>query len=42
MEKRYKKVGGEEKAKALKKHLIEHIPVSAVCDELGVAPKCIL
>lgn len=38
MEKRYKKIGGEEKAKALKKHLVEHIPVSTVCDELGVAP----
>ncbi len=25
MEKRYNKVGGEERAKALKKHLIEHI-----------------
>jgi hypothetical protein len=26
---------GEERAKALKKHLIEHIPASTVCDELG-------
>ena len=36
MEKRYKKIGGEEKAKALKKHLVEHIPVSTVPDTSSV------
>jgi hypothetical protein len=35
-------IGGEEKARALRKHLIEHIPVGTVCDKLGVALECIL
>jgi transposase-like protein len=39
MEKRhYKRVSDEEKVRALKRHLLERVAVSVVCDELGVAP----
>ena len=39
MEKRsYKRISDEEKVKALKRHLLEQVPVSSICDELGIAP----
>lgn len=39
MEKKvYKRISDEEKVKALKRHLLEKVPVSSICDELGIAP----
>ena len=39
MEKKvYKRISDEDKVKALKRHLLEKVPVSSVCDELGIAP----
>jgi transposase-like protein len=34
----YRRISNEEKVKALKRHLLENVPVSVVCEELGVAP----
>ena len=31
-------VGPHEKIAALKRHLLEGVPVSTICDELGIAP----
>ncbi len=31
-------VGSQEKVAALKRHLLEKVPVSEICDQLGVAP----
>jgi hypothetical protein len=40
MEKKvYKRISDEEKVKALKRHLLEKVPVSRLCDELGIAPR---
>jgi len=36
--KKYRHHGAEEKLKLLKRHLVEKIPVSKVCEEAGVAP----
>jgi transposase len=33
-----KRVSDTDKVKALKRHLLEKVPVSQVCDELGIAP----
>ena len=38
MTQRRKHYSGEEKVAILRRHLLEHIPVSDVCDELGLAP----
>lgn len=37
MQKR-KHYSGEEKVAILRRHLLEHVPVSDLCDELGLAP----
>ena len=34
----YARVSEEDKAKALKRHLLEKVPVSTICEELSVAP----
>jgi transposase-like protein len=34
----YVRLSEDEKAKALKRHLLEKVPVSTICDELGIAP----
>jgi len=34
----YSRVSEEDKAKALKRHLLEKVPVSTICEELSVAP----
>ncbi len=31
-------LGSQEKVAALKRHLLEKVPVSEICDQLGVAP----
>jgi len=36
--KQRKHFSGEQKVAILRRHLLEHIPVSDVCDELGLAP----
>lgn len=38
MRKPRKKVSGTEKVAALRRHLLEGVPISTLCDELGVAP----
>ena len=38
MTQRRKYYSGEEKVAILRRHLLEHIPVSDVCDELGLTP----
>ena len=38
MMKQRKHFSGEQKVAILRRHLLEHIPVSDVCDELGLAP----
>ena len=34
----YVRVSEEDKAKVLKRHLLEKVPVSTICEELSVAP----
>ena len=31
-------LSSQEKVAALKRHLLENVPVSTICDELGIAP----
>ena len=38
MRKPRKKVSGTEKVAALRRHLLEGVAISSICDELGVAP----
>jgi len=38
MTKRRRNFSGEEKVAALRRHLLEQVPVSDLCDELGLAP----
>lgn len=38
MTKRRKHYSGEEKVAILRRHLLEQVPVSKLCDELGLAP----
>lgn len=38
MTKRRKHYSGEEKVSILRRHLLEQVPVSDLCDELGLAP----
>jgi len=38
MSKRRRRFAAKEKVMALKPHLVEHRPVSDVCDELGIQP----
>jgi transposase len=38
MTQRRKHYSGEEKVSILRRHLLEHVPVSDLCDELGLAP----
>jgi len=38
MKKQRKRYTAEEKVAVLKRHLLEQVPVSAVCDELGLQP----
>lgn len=38
MKQRRKHYSSEEKVAILRRHLLEHVPVSDVCDELGLAP----
>ena len=38
MTKRRKHYSGEEKVAVLRRHLLEQVPVSDLCDELGLAP----
>ena len=37
MTQRRKHYSGEEKVSILRRHLLEHVPVSDLCDELGLA-----
>ncbi len=38
MTQRRKHYSGEEKVSILRRHLLEQVPVSELCDELGLAP----
>jgi transposase len=38
MEKKRKRFGAEEKAKVLRRHLVDKVPVSEVCEEYGIQP----
>ena len=38
MTKRRRNFSGEEKVAVLRRHLLEQVPVSELCDELGLAP----
>lgn len=38
MPRKNRRVSNAEKVKAVKRHLLEKVPVSELCDELGVAP----
>lgn len=38
MRKPRKKLSGTEKVASLRRHLLEGVPISTLCDELGVAP----
>lgn len=38
MRQRRKHYSSEEKVTILRRHLLEHVPVSDVCDEVGLAP----
>ena len=38
MEKKRKRFGAEEKAKVLRRHLLDKVPVSELCEEYGIAP----
>lgn len=38
MAKSPKRLSNADKVKALKRHLLEKLPVSEVCDEMGIAP----
>ena len=38
MTKRRRNFSGEEKVAVLRRHLLEDVPVSDLCDELGLAP----
>ena len=38
MTKKRRYLSSSEKLKALKRHLLEKVPVSEICDELGIAP----
>lgn len=38
MKQQRKHYSGEEKVSILRRHLLEHVPVSDLCDELGLAP----
>ena len=38
MKQKRKHYTGEEKVSILRRHLLEHVPVSDLCDELGLAP----
>jgi transposase len=33
-----KRYGSQDKVKILKRHLLEKVPISAVCEEFGIAP----
>ncbi len=38
MKKQRQKYSGEEKVKILRRHLVDHVPVSDLCDEYGFHP----
>lgn len=38
MERQRRHFSSEEKVKALRRHLVEKVPVSQVCEELGIQP----
>ncbi len=38
MTRQRKHYSGEEKVAVLRRHLLEHVPVSDVCEEMGLAP----
>ncbi|MBL7646165.1 MAG: transposase [Candidatus Hydrogenedentes bacterium] len=38
MKRKRKHISGTEKVAALRRHLLEGVPISTLCDELGVAP----
>ncbi len=38
MTQRRKHYSGEEKVSILRRHLLEHVPVSDLCDEVGLSP----
>jgi len=38
MRKRRKNYTSEEKVRILRRHLVDHVPVSDLCDELGLQP----
>ena len=38
MKQQRKHYSGQQKVAILRRHLLEHIPVSDVCDEIGLAP----
>jgi len=38
MEKKYKKFSSKEKVRMLRRHLVEKVPVSDLCDEYGLHP----
>ena len=38
MEKKRKRFGAEEKAKVLRRHLLDKVPVSELCEEYGIQP----
>jgi transposase-like protein len=38
MEKKRKRLSAEEKAKVLRRHLVDKVPVSEVCEEYGIQP----
>ena len=38
MEKKYRKFSSEEKVRILRRHLLEKVPVSDLCDEYGLHP----